>query len=130
MGLSGKIMGLNDCRVCKGEPLRENHGIVQFDQLPEASWAGFWAPGASWAGFLLPSRCQGESREPQGKQTLQSVQLFNLINFLEPPGLDSRVMRFPGLDSGFLVAPGLDSSPESSPGGFRNPEANQIEQLN
>ena len=57
--LSGRIMGLNNCRASKP---------------PEASWAGFWAPGASWAGFLLPRRYQGESRETQGKQTLQSVQ--------------------------------------------------------
>ena len=61
-------MGLNNCRVCSDGPLwedhgteqlRENHGLVQFDQLPETSWAGFWAPGASWAGFLSMSMSLG-----------------------------------------------------------------------
>ena len=58
--------------------------VVQFDQFPEASWAGFWAPGASWAGFLAPKSLPGgEQGTPRQKlQTLQSVQLFNLISFL------------------------------------------------
>ena len=57
-----------------------------------------------------------------------SVQLFNLISFLEPPGLDSELLALPVLDSGlpkpkkketlsvqffklisFLEPPGLDS---------------------
>ena len=72
-------MGLNNCRVCSDGPLwedhgteqlRENHGLVQFDQLPETSWAGFWAPGASeLKGFCNPF------------SSVQSVQLFNLIMF-------------------------------------------------
>ena len=33
--------------------------VVQFDQRPEASWAGFWAPGASWARFLAPKSLPG-----------------------------------------------------------------------
>ena len=62
--------------------------VVQFDPFPEASWAGFWLPGGSWAGFLAPkSRPWGRAGTPPIKQTLQSIQLFSLISFLEPPGL-------------------------------------------
>ena len=60
--------------------------VVQFDQFPGASWAGFWAPKALPGGEqgtprntnptvqlfnLMNCICQGESREPQEKQTLQ-----------------------------------------------------------
>ena len=89
---------------------------VQFDQLPEASWTGFWLPGASWAGFLAPKSLPG-GEQGTPRKTNPTVQLFNLISFLEPPGLDSRVLGVPGLDSGFLGAPGLDFVVQFWPGG-------------
>ena len=41
--------------------------VVQFDQFPEASWAGFWLLALPGLDSWLPSRCQGESREPPAK---------------------------------------------------------------
>ena len=59
--------------------------VVQFDQFPGASWAGFWAPKA------LPGGEQGTPRK-----TNPTVQLFNLISFMEAPGLDSGLLQLPG----------------------------------
>ena len=47
-------------------------------------------------GVCAPERPKAPNRKR--KETL-SVQLFNLISFLESPGLDSELLALPGLDS-------------------------------
>ena len=52
----------------ENKPYSQFSSVVQFDQLPGTSWAGFLARISlrgldSW----LPNRCQGESRDPPQK---------------------------------------------------------------